>query len=361
MGPKRLLALTCGVAAFLFSLHMDAAAWTAAVGGGASSSTDGGSTYDSFPVTYVTNSDGSQSVSGSGSVGAYSTEPLGFDHIASVSGMASCGPGGIKCFAHGLALNFSHDPNVTPLPNTLGVQGGFSGTFTDYLTISNASPALTNGSAARFHMTIHSRGGSTGTYRVGGQFDVTAYAPGGYYLSVYAGANAGVNYYFPNGLFQQVPDNLNFDIPLDVDAHVGDSVLIYYSLAVSVEDRTGGPWFNGAFYGNSESIVDVSHTITVNIDPITPGTALYSDSGHNYASHSPRIDSIAVSGPNVIVGGSQGSTNGTYYVYSSTDMTSPLVNWTYLASQVFDTNGNFAFTNSINPTEAKRFYYIRTP
>ena len=56
--------------------------------GSASSSTDGGTTYDPFPVTYVTNLDGSKSVSGSGSVGSYSQDPFGFDHVASISGMA---------------------------------------------------------------------------------------------------------------------------------------------------------------------------------------------------------------------------------------------------------------------------------
>lgn len=340
---------------------MVAANWTAVVGGSASTTTDGGTTFDPIAVTYVTNSDGSMSVSGSGMVGSYSTDQFGVDHVASVSGMASCGPDGLKCYVHGLALNFSHDPNVPPLPNTLGARGGFGGSFTEYVTVSNTVPSLTNGSPARFHVTVHSRGGSIGTHRVGGQFDVTAYAPGSYYLTIQAGANAGTMYLFPNGLFQQVPDNLNFDIPLDVDAHVGDTVFVYYSLGVSVDDRTGGPWFNGAFYGNQESILDVSHTITLNIDPVTPGTILYSDSGHNYVSQQPHVSNVAVAGPNLVVGGSLGQTNGTYYVYTSTNMTLPLSSWTYRSSSASDTNGNFAFTNLIDPTETKRFYYIKLP
>jgi hypothetical protein len=262
------------------------------ISGSASTTTNGNTTQDPVPVTFATNPDGSRSVSGSGSVGAFGVDG-GEDHYAGVSGEAFAGPGTLRAFAHGLALNFSHVPNIPPLADALGAIGNFGGSIADSILVTSSVADLSPGDAVSFLMTLHLSGGSVGTQRVGGQFDVTSYQPGSFALSAYAGLNAGTNYYFPNGLFTGVPDSLTFDIPITVQAQVGDLVPIFYSLGVGVEDRTG-LWPSGTTYPNSESIVDVSNTLHVNIDAITAGIVLTSDSAFDYSTPVPEPTPLAL-------------------------------------------------------------------
>jgi autotransporter-associated beta strand protein len=75
----------------------------------------------------------------------------------------------------------------------------------------------------------------------------------------------------------------------------------------------------------------------------------------------PSIASIALSGTNVVLSGVHGTTNGTYYVLTSTDLTQPLSSWTFLATNTFDANGNFSFSSAVDPVDEQRFYLIQLP
>jgi hypothetical protein len=83
---------------------------------------------------------------------------------------------------------------------------------------------------------------------------------------------------------------------------------------------------------------------------------------HVWASPSrPNIDSAVLSGTNFVASGSGGVTNGTYYVLGSTNLALPLTNWQLLATNGFDGNGQFAFTNSVIPAVPQRFFIIQLP
>ncbi len=50
-----------------------------------------------------------------------------------------------------------------------------------------------------------------------------------------------------------------------------------------------------------------------------------------------------------------------YYVLTSTTVALPLINWTPVLTNQFDSSGNFIFTNGINQAEPQRFYLLEVP
>jgi fibronectin-binding autotransporter adhesin len=75
----------------------------------------------------------------------------------------------------------------------------------------------------------------------------------------------------------------------------------------------------------------------------------------------PVISSTRVSGGNLIFTGTGGTTNGTFYVLTSTNVATPLASWTPLSTNMFDGSGNFSVTNAIVPGVPHEFYLLKTP
>ncbi len=118
--------------------------------------------------------------------------------------------------------------------------------------------------------------------------------------------------------------------------------------------------FNAASYSGSFA----------NITPATPGAGLawdttQLDSGRisvvSGGVSGPTITSAVVAGGNLVLSGTNGAAGGSYYVLTSTDAAAPLASWTPIATDTFDVNGAFSFTNAIDPTVPKRFYLLRLP
>jgi autotransporter-associated beta strand protein len=72
----------------------------------------------------------------------------------------------------------------------------------------------------------------------------------------------------------------------------------------------------------------------------------------------PGFGSIALANGKVVMSGSGGPTNGTYYVVNSTNVALPLAQWTPIATNQFDSSGNFIFTNTVGPANARSFFDI---
>jgi poly(beta-D-mannuronate) lyase len=70
---------------------------------------------------------------------------------------------------------------------------------------------------------------------------------------------------------------------------------------------------------------------------------------------------IAAGGGSVILQGSNGLPNGAYYILGSTNVALPLSNWTILATNVFDSSGQFNWTNAIDPSATGQFYLLQLP
>ncbi len=74
----------------------------------------------------------------------------------------------------------------------------------------------------------------------------------------------------------------------------------------------------------------------------------------------PYLTSVAFSGGNLVISGTNGSPGQQFEVLSSTNVATPLSSWTSLTTNTF-TAGNFNVTNTVNPADALRFYIIRVP
>ena len=75
----------------------------------------------------------------------------------------------------------------------------------------------------------------------------------------------------------------------------------------------------------------------------------------------PVFGSISATVNGLVMSGSGGTTNGTYYVLVSTNVALPPNQWTPLATNLFDGSGNFVFTNAINPNRPQTFYLLQLP
>jgi hypothetical protein len=140
---------------------------------------------------------------------------------------------------------------------------------------------------------------------------------------------------------------------------------ITYGGTLNLVNISGAPYA----VGNSFQIFSAaSYTVgSYSITPTTPGTGLAWDTSQlnigflNVVSapSQPVISSTKASGGNLVFSGTGGTTNGTYYVLTSTNLATPLTNWMVLFTNQFDASGNFSVTNAISPTVPKQFYLIK--
>jgi hypothetical protein len=70
----------------------------------------------------------------------------------------------------------------------------------------------------------------------------------------------------------------------------------------------------------------------------------------------PRIVSAVRSGSNLIMSGTNGTTNGTFYVITSTNIALPLTNWSIVSTSTFGADGSFSVTNAIDTTKPRQFF-----
>jgi hypothetical protein len=107
-----------------------------------------------------------------------------------------------------------------------------------------------------------------------------------------------------------------------------------------------------------------------NITPSTPGPGL----GWNTSSLAvdgtikvvstlspPGFGSIALSGPNIILSGTNGTPGTSFAILTATNIILPSSLWTTQAVGTFLIDGIFSYTNALNRGEPMRFYRIKTP
>jgi hypothetical protein len=59
------------------------------------------------------------------------------------------------------------------------------------------------------------------------------------------------------------------------------------------------------------------------------------------------------------MGGSGGPAGGNYYVLGSTNIALPLILWTHIVTNQFDSSGNFNFTNAAGTNAPQEFYLLQ--
>ena len=103
-----------------------------------------------------------------------------------------------------------------------------------------------------------------------------------------------------------------------------------------------------------------------NLSPASPGPGLAWDTSQLNSSGvlnviagnsvGPVITSSTVAGGNLIFGGTGGSPNASYTVFTTASLNSP--NWVPLLTNTFDAFGGFSVTNAINQSTPQQFYLI---
>jgi len=73
----------------------------------------------------------------------------------------------------------------------------------------------------------------------------------------------------------------------------------------------------------------------------------------------PAIGTVRIAGSNVVFSGTNAPDAWTYYILSSTNLSLPLTNWTRIATNQTDGNGNYAVTNSVNPNLPQIFLILK--
>ncbi|HWD19455.1 MAG TPA: autotransporter-associated beta strand repeat-containing protein [Verrucomicrobiae bacterium] len=105
------------------------------------------------------------------------------------------------------------------------------------------------------------------------------------------------------------------------------------------------------------------------VTPATPGagqawdTSLLASSGVlsvKAGSAPPTFNGPTFDGNTLTLSGSGGPSSGNYYVLTTTNIGLPLSSWTRLATNSFDSNGHFTFTNGVTGSP-QRFFQIELP
>jgi hypothetical protein len=59
--------------------------------------------------------------------------------------------------------------------------------------------------------------------------------------------------------------------------------------------------------------------------------------------------------------GSSGVPGASFYLLGTTNLATPMTNWTRLLTNTFDNNGNFDFTNLLNTNGPQNFFRLQAP
>ncbi len=155
---------------------------------------------------------------------------------------------------------------------------------------------------------------------------------------------------------------LNFEVGPNSDAVVANAALTLAG-ALNVIPATG-------FGAGSYTLFTYNPANTLNHSGLALGTV---PAGFNYTINTdtagqvklivtlptpPSFGGINMTGGTVIFSGSGGTPGADYYVLSTSNLTTLLVSWVRLATNQFDGNGNFAWTNTPMPGTPHQFYRV---
>jgi rhamnogalacturonan endolyase len=116
----------------------------------------------------------------------------------------------------------------------------------------------------------------------------------------------------------------------------------------------------------------VTSGVTNFIDNSVPTAPLYyrvrSDNATGTSAYSniavpvpPTISTASISGNNFLLTGTGGLPGATYYLLSTTNLTSPLPLWSRISTNTFDPSGNFSFTQSVTASSAGMDFTLQLP
>jgi autotransporter-associated beta strand protein len=114
--------------------------------------------------------------------------------------------------------------------------------------------------------------------------------------------------------------------------------------------------YSGALNFNGVTIASAPAGYNCTISTSTPGKVQLIVSGSQI-----KFNNVNLTAGQLIMSGSGGSANGNYIVLSATNPALPLAAWTPIATNLFDSSGNFSFTNTVNLLKPREYYLLQLP
>jgi autotransporter-associated beta strand protein len=234
-------------------------------------------------------------------------------------------------------------------------------TYTGATTVSNGTLQVNGALDAASAVTVTTNGILGGTGTVNGPVTIQAYgtlAPGASVGTLTISNNLTLN----GNLFFELNKSLNPSNDICkvtgtlINGGVGTLTVTNLGPALVAGDKF--KLFSQAMTGGG------SLTISGGGSGVTWNNNLTTDGSISVASLTvprPVITNTVASGSSIVFSGTNGTGSATYYVLSSTDITTPLASWTVLLTTNFAANGGFSVTLPVSAGVPQRFYLLQVP
>lgn len=116
--------------------------------------------------------------------------------------------------------------------------------------------------------------------------------------------------------------------------------------------------YGGALGGNLPAVGTLPLGYTAGVITNTPGQVNLTV--QKIPSNPPAFGSVTFTGGKLTLNGSGGTTNGTFYVLASTNLSLPPAQWQFIATNQFDASGGFIITNLPGTNGPQRFYLLQS-
>jgi fibronectin-binding autotransporter adhesin len=144
---------------------------------------------------------------------------------------------------------------------------------------------------------------------------------------------------------------------------------INYGGTLNLVNINASPLANGNSFQVFQSGTAVYNGSFTSIVPATPGAGLAWDLsqlssgiiGVKAGATGPVIGGTTLSGGKLILNGTGGTANATYYELSTTNLLTPLAGWIPVLTNTFSATGTFSVTNALVPGVPQQFYIIKQP
>ncbi len=134
----------------------------------------------------------------------------------------------------------------------------------------------------------------------------------------------------------------------------------YTVIAANVIGPVVGSGITNATYLDTTAPLGTNYYIVASVNP-NGSTNSAAVSVTLNAATPPQINGPVILNGSFILNGSGGTPGHPYHVLASTNVSLPLAQWASLVTNNFDANGDFAWTNAMNPSVPQQFYLILVP